>query len=917
MYASFLQTRSAMLTPAGDSPMVRIAEQMLARQPAEVWRHGIDDMWCHLRPVRASGPDQGWKLHLSARTDCALEVLERALEVLMAASCPLKFAASPDRLALLNSAHYPRGGAGKFITAYPSDDAQFCLLAERLDEATDGLTGPRILSDRPYRPGSVVHYRYGAFVRRQQLSNDAERILLITAPDGRLVEDRRDAWYSPPSWAPEPLARPPKPATPGRSVVLAGRFVAREAVRHSNRGGVYLATDLRTGREVIVKQARHGVLGNTGEDAQITLRREMRTLTEVVALGLTPVALALFEQDGDLFLAQEMVEGEPLRKWIRRHARVIGPRTPSHPGVGWSTMVPVLRRLVDALARLHAAGWALCDLTPSNVMISEEGTVRLVDLESAVRIGASEPVAGTPGYAAPEHGADIAAAVTADLYSLGAIIFAMAAGIDPPLRPDLPDRGSPAGMVRWLRLLIRESSASNVSRALPLVRGLGAERPGDRWDLTAVCAYIEETAPSRRISRPAAVSSGWTGLIDDGVAYLAATAAADSNDWYWPGTCTVGSVDRCNVQHGSAGVISVLTRAAWHDVPNASLDLVAKSAAWTRQQISAESVIRPGLYFGVSGTAWALYDAAVALSDTDLAEAALGLARRVPEQWPNPDVAHGMAGAGLAQLRFWQLTGLDEFNDRAVRYGELLAERAVRSGGELTWPVPADFESRLAGVVHYGFAHGVAGVGYFLAAVGESTGRVDFLELADEAGRTLCAAAVRHGSAALWPTNAGAVAVPDPSEHWCSGASGVGTFLTQLWRITGTARYRELAEAAAQSVWRRRWYANAVACHGLAGNGQFLLDLAETTGVDRFRQWAVGLARLIDAHAVVHGGRRLIPDETRAGFGAEYGVGMSGVLDFLVRLRHGGPRSWTPAPATSADRSYGPHEPPVAFRPTG
>jgi serine/threonine protein kinase len=703
--------------------------------------------------------------------------------------------------------------------------------------------------------------------------------------------------------APAGAVNPPAPAAPARPVVLAGRFVAREAIRQTNRGGVYRAVDLQSGREVIVKQARRGVLGNTGEDAQTALRREMNTLAEIAPLGLTPAVHALFEQDGDLFLAQEMVDGESLRKWIRRHARVIGPRTPSHPGVAWTAMVRILRRLVDALASVHEAGWTLCDLTPANVMITGSDAVRLIDLESAVRTGAREPVAGTPGFAAPEQRADIDAATTTDLYSLGAIVFAMAAGIDPPLHPDVPSGAWPAGMVRWLDLLTRESAAASAARALPLVRELTAERPGDRWNLTDVGAHLEKTTTPqqetarRRISRPAGRAFGVNRLIEDGVAYLAATAAAESSDWYWPGTCTVGSVDRCNVQHGSAGVMSVLARAMRHDVPGASRDLLAKSADWTRQQLAAESVLRPGLYFGVSGTAWALHDAAAALSDAELAEAALRLARQAPEDWPNPDVAHGLAGAGLAHVRLWQSTRLDEFGDRAVRCGELLAERAVRSEGELTWPVPSDFESRLAGVVHYGFAHGVAGIGSFLAAVGEATGRADFLELADEAGRTLCAAAVRHGPAALWPTNTGAIAVPDPCEHWCSGASGVGTFLVQLWRITGTGRYRDLAVAAAHAVWRRRWYAGSVPCHGLAGNGQFLLDLAGATGEDRFRTWATGLARLMDGQAVVHGGRRLIPDETRAGFGVEYGVGMSGALDFLLRLRYGGPRSWMPAPA--------------------
>ena len=57
------------------------------------------------------------------------------------------------------------GRSGKFITVYPSNDKQALQLAVALHEATDGLPGPRIRTDRPLRPGSLVHYRYGAFRR--------------------------------------------------------------------------------------------------------------------------------------------------------------------------------------------------------------------------------------------------------------------------------------------------------------------------------------------------------------------------------------------------------------------------------------------------------------------------------------------------------------------------------------------------------------------------------------------------------------------------------------------------------------------------------------------------------------------------------------------------------------------------------
>jgi lantibiotic modifying enzyme len=128
--------------------------------------------------------------------------------------------------------------------------------------------------------------------------------------------------------------------------------------------------------------------------------------------------------------------------------------------------------------------------------------------------------------------------------------------------------------------------------------------------------------------------------------------------------------------------------------------------------------------------------------------------------------------------------------------------------------------------------------------------------------------------------------------HWCSGSSGVGTFLARLWRATGHERARELAEAAASAVREARWHMSTAVCHGLPGDGEFLLDMADLLGEQRYRGWADEIAACLDARSVVRNGLLLIPDESGSDVSAGYGTGLSGVLSFLLRLRHGGPRPW-------------------------
>jgi lantibiotic modifying enzyme len=193
----------------------------------------------------------------------------------------------------------------------------------------------------------------------------------------------------------------------------------------------------------------------------------------------------------------------------------------------------------------------------------------------------------------------------------------------------------------------------------------------------------------------------------------------------------------------------------------------------------------------------------------------------------------------------------------------------------------------------------VAGIGAFLLAAGQATGRADALRMAERAGRTLAAGAVRSGGSAYWPND---LTGPDSSDlryHWCSGASGVGTFLLRLWQATGQQQYLELAHEAAVTVRRGRWFSGVSACHGLAGNGEFLLDLAAATGPDeRYRGWAEELAACLHARAVRRAGRWVVPDRPGPGLNLDFNTGLAGVVGYLLRLRHGGPRWWMVDPAT-------------------
>lgn len=416
------------------------------------WTTDEEEMWCRLTPPSGMRRRQGWKLHVSATSTSAPEILARALDVLLPEDSVFKFVRSLEQVSALNSRATPRGNSGKFITVYPPSDGDAARLALALHEATAGLAGPRILSDQPYAPHSLVHYRYGAFVGRRRLSEQGLLVWFIEDPDGNPVEDKRTGQYSPPPWAVSPfpasLPLPPQKEKAKRSpVVLGGRFSVREAIRHTNKGGVYRGTDVTTGGGVVIKEARpHVEADASGSDVRDWLRAEARTLEKLKHTGLAPEPVAMFETGGHLFLAQEEVPGVPLRVWVAEHFRDVGSeryRADALAQVG---------RLVDLVSRAHAHGCVLRDFTPGNVMVRPDGELRLIDLELAVLEGdAALPTkVGTPGFSAPERLVDAPVSPTADYYSLGATVCFVLCGKVPNLLPEEPagrppSSGSPSG----------------------------------------------------------------------------------------------------------------------------------------------------------------------------------------------------------------------------------------------------------------------------------------------------------------------------------------------------------------------------------------------------------------------------------------------------------------------------------------
>ncbi len=268
---------------------------------------------------------------------------------------------------------------------------------------------------------------------------------------------------------------------------------------------VFAAEDLRLGRAVAVKMLR----AHLAADEQVRERFELEART--AARLLHPNVVGIFdtaEDDGVAYIVMERLPGTTLADELRT-----GPMSEERAR-------EVARQVLAALAAAHAVGIVHRDIKPANVLTCADGQVKVADfgiataMDEASGITSTGVLVGTPAYLAPERLDGSPATASADLYSLGALLYVALAGRQPfesrntlgliaaireeepvplaELRPDLdPALASLVSQAMAKDPADRPASAAAMAALLEAGIGDTAELPAD-------------PAPTRVMARPGA-----------------------------------------------------------------------------------------------------------------------------------------------------------------------------------------------------------------------------------------------------------------------------------------------------------------------------------------------------------------------------------------------------------------------------
>jgi eukaryotic-like serine/threonine-protein kinase len=192
-----------------------------------------------------------------------------------------------------------------------------------------------------------------------------------------------------------------------------GKYRIVDRLGRGGMGTVYKAVDETLDREVAIKVLNPD-LGDS--DLLKRFRAEAVTLARLNHPGIATL-YELHRQDDDLLMVMEFVRGETFHDLSER----LGPL--AAPQAAYLCM-----QVLDALSHAHRAGVVHRDLKPANLMVTETGTVKVMDFGIARVLGTEHfthggYMMGTPAYMAPEQVMGTEIDARADLYAVGVVFY--------------------------------------------------------------------------------------------------------------------------------------------------------------------------------------------------------------------------------------------------------------------------------------------------------------------------------------------------------------------------------------------------------------------------------------------------------------------------------------------------------------
>lgn len=201
---------------------------------------------------------------------------------------------------------------------------------------------------------------------------------------------------------------------------LDGRYLLEEMIGSGGMANVYKARDLKTEQTVAVKILREEFMSNE------ELVRRFKNESKAISILDHPHILKVYDvsvTDKLQYIVMEYLDGITLKEYMKQRG---GPLT-------WKETVHFAQQILEALDHAHRKGVVHRDVKPQNVMLLPSGQVKMMDfgiarISRAENHTQSDKAIGSVHYISPEQARGDVTGATADIYSLGVMLYEMLSG---------------------------------------------------------------------------------------------------------------------------------------------------------------------------------------------------------------------------------------------------------------------------------------------------------------------------------------------------------------------------------------------------------------------------------------------------------------------------------------------------------
>ncbi len=253
--------------------------------------------------------------------------------------------------------------------------------------------------------------------------------------------------------------------------IIGGRYEIVKSIGEGGMANVYLANDKILDRKVAIKVLR----GDLANDEKF-IRRFQREAQSVANLS-HPNIVEVYdveEEEGQHYIVMEYIEGKTLKQLLQKRGSLT-----------LSEVIDIMLQLTDGLAHAHDAYIIHRDIKPQNIMIQDDGLVKITDFGIAMALNATQltqtnSVMGSVHYLPPEQANGKSSTIKSDIYSLGILMYELITG-------SVPFKGDNAVEIALKHLKEKIPSIRRQNPTIPqsvenIVLRATAKNPKNRYD---------------------------------------------------------------------------------------------------------------------------------------------------------------------------------------------------------------------------------------------------------------------------------------------------------------------------------------------------------------------------------------------------------------------------------------------------